>query len=592
MNEPFQSSSRSDTAPVKRGRDQVILKELKDLRTRLKNSEETILKVRRETTELKRQQKELQRRNDELKRAQRELTEQRRLQEELQQSHEDLERIVRERTDELTKAYELLRRIFASMNVHIAYLDRSFNFISVNRAFGESEDRVADFFSGKNYFALYPDMDDKALFQQVLKTGEPVTVYEKPVISSRHSERDVTYWDWSVQPVKDRDGSVAGILLTSVNVTERKRAEENNIRLAAAIESAAEAVVISDVRGIIRYVNPAFEKITGFSRKEAVGRDHHILDGGKHDEAFFSELRATIRRDGFWKGRLLNRKKDGTIYHEDCTYSPIRNPAGDIINYVSIKRDITEKLWLESIAQSVETMNNIGYIFAGVRHEIGNPVNAATMILEVLRSKLVHLEKKAVEGYLDRALSELSRVAYLLRTLKNYNMYERPHLQKINVVKFMDQFLSVVREDFRVRGITIDLAIESDAQLCFADPRALQQILLNFLTNASDALQETKAPLISIRVLKKGGMVRIQVEDNGCGMTDEEQKALFKPFYTTKAKGTGLGLVIVKKMLTMMKGSIEISSRKYFGTIVDIALLDGCQEDTAEQRLYERGQNA
>ena len=96
-----------------------------------------------------------------------------------------------------------------------------------------------------------------------------------------------------------------------------------------------------------------------------MGRDHHILDGGSHNEAFFSELRATIRRDGFWKGRLLNRKKDGTMYHEDCTYSPIRNTAGDIINYVSIKRDITEKLWLESIAQSVETMNNIGYIFAG-----------------------------------------------------------------------------------------------------------------------------------------------------------------------------------------------------------------------------------
>ena len=210
-----------------------------------------------------------------------ELTKQRRLQEELQQSHEDLERTVRERTRELTKAYELLRRIFASMNVHIAYLDRGFNFISVNPAFGEADGRNPDFFSGKNYFALYPDMDDKALFEQVLKTGEPMTVYEKPVISSRHSERDVTYWDWSVQPVKDPDGSVAGVLLTSVNVTERKRAEENNIRLAAAIESAAEAVVISDVRGIIRYVNPAFEKITGFSRKEAVGRDHHILDGGK-----------------------------------------------------------------------------------------------------------------------------------------------------------------------------------------------------------------------------------------------------------------------------------------------------------------------
>ena len=157
-----------------------------------------------------------------MKLAQQELTEQRRLQEELRQSHEDLERIVRERTDELTKAYELLRRIFASINVHIAYLDRDFNFISVNRAFGEADGRNPDFFSGKNYFALYPDMEDKALFLHVMETGEPVTVYEKPFISSQHSERDVTYWDWSLQPVKDPDGSVAGILLTSLTLPNAK----------------------------------------------------------------------------------------------------------------------------------------------------------------------------------------------------------------------------------------------------------------------------------------------------------------------------------------------------------------------------------
>jgi PAS domain S-box-containing protein len=501
-----------------------------------------------------------------------EVTENKRVQEELQRSHEELEKKVRERTDELSKAYELLRRIFAGISIHIAYMDQDFNYINVNRAYAEAEGRTPDFFYGKNHFDLYPDEENRRIFQHVIDIGEPHMEYEKPFLPARDPERGMTYWDWSLQPVKDTDGSVSGLLLTSVDVTNRKHAEENNIRLAAAIESAADAVVISDARGVIQYVNPAFEKITGYSRQDAVGRDQHMLDGGLHDKDFFRDLRETIRRKGFWKGHLINKKKDGARYTEECTYSPIRNNSGEIINYLSIKRDITEKLLLESVAQSVDTMNNIGYIFAGVRHEIGNPVNAVHMILDVLKSKLPHLEKSSIENYLDRALGELSRVEYLLRTLKSYNMYEMPRLQLIRLPDFMNKFLQVAGQDFKDRGISLSCSIEPDAEFCYADPRALQQILLNFLTNASDALAGIENPEIRISA-RKDGTIRIRVEDNGCGMTEEEQKALFKPFYTTKANGTGLGLVIVKKMLTMMKGTIEISSRKNCGTRVEISLL-------------------
>jgi signal transduction histidine kinase len=171
-------------------------------------------------------------------------------------------------------------------------------------------------------------------------------------------------------------------------------------------------------------------------------------------------------------------------------------------------------------------------------------------------------------------------------------MYERPHLHHLSVNRFMEQFLSVVREDFKTRGIAITVSVMPGAEFCYADPRALQQILLNFLTNASDALQGRDNPTITLRAFKTEGKIRIQVEDNGCGMTEEEQKALFKPFYTTKAKGTGLGLVIVKKMLTMMKGSVTISSRKNIGTVVDVSILDGSEEQVVGQLFSERGQSA
>ncbi len=523
-----------------------------------------------------------------------EVTENKRAQAELQRSHEELEKKVRERTDELGKAYELLRRIFSGITVNIAYMDRQFNYINVNRAYAEADGRSPDFFTGKNHFDLYPDGEDRLIFQHVVESGEPYVDYEKPFRPAAGLGRGIMYRDRSLQPVKDTDGSVSGLLLTSVDVTNRKHAEENNIRLAAAIESAADAVVISDARGIIQYVNPAFEKITGYGRQEALGRDQHMLDGGQHDEEFFRDLRETIRRKGFWKGHLINKQKDGTKYTEECTYSPIRNASGAVINYLSIKRDITEKLLLESIAQSVDTMNNIGYIFAGVRHEIGNPVNAVHMILDVLRSKLPRLEKPSIEKYLDRALGELSRIEYLLRALKSYNMYETPRLQNVHLPDFMNKFLQVAAGDFKDRGIAISSSIEPDASLCYADPRALQQILLNFLTNASDALEGRDRPEIRITA-RNDGMIRISVEDNGCGMTEAEQKALFKPFYTTKANGTGLGLVIVKKMLTTMKGTINISSRKNSGTRVEIALLgvppdpDATGEDGKKGLLNGKG---
>ncbi len=515
------------------------------------------------------------------------ITEQR-LTQALQESHEDLERKVRERTDQLTKAYEFLKRIFESIDVHIAYVDRNFNFISVNRAYAVAAGGTPDNFVGRNYFSIFPNSENEAIFKRVVETGEPYIEYEKSFESPGFNGAP-TYWNWSLQPVKDVDGSVSGLVLSAVNVTDRKRAEENSITLAAAIDSAADSIVITDVRGVISYVNPAFEKMTGYSELEAVGSNLHILDSGKQDDRFYRDLRATLKRDGVWTGRLLHKKKDGTLYDEECTYSPISNRAGRTINYVSIKRDVSEKLRLESLAHAMDNMNNIGFIFSGVRHEIANPVNSTNMILSVLREKIGKLEKDAIQDYIDRALSEIARVNYLLRALRSFNLYEKPELQNIQLKDLFDKLMTLVKEDFRAKGIEIEAADESSS-FCYADPRALQQVLINLLTNSTDALRGRSNPRIRVTAADKHSACRIRVEDNGCGMTEQQQLNLFKPFYTTKVKGTGLGLVIVKKMIIAMNGSVEISSRQDSGTTVDIMLPAGKKGGTggtAEIRTHK-----
>ncbi len=353
-------------------------------------------------------------------------------------------------------------------------------------------------------------------------------------------------------------------------MSKRKETDGVNARLAAAVELSTEAVVLTNSRGFIQYVNAAFEHITGYPRDEVVGRSPHLLDSGRHDEAFYRTMREILARDGVWRGQLISRKKDGTLYPEDCTIAIVKSPSNEVTSYISIRRDIMDMVRLESIAEKMDAEKNIGFIFTGVRHEIGNLINSLLMLLSVLRSKLEKIDKPTVGQYLDRALEEVSKGSYLLRSLKNSNMYEKPELQTLNLSTFMDRFIELVKEDFITKEISVTVTVETGAEHCFADPRNLHQILLNLLVNASDALEGREHRQITLTAFGEESSVIIRVKDNGCGMTEEQVQNLFKPFYTTKEKGTGLGLVIVKRLIAAMHGSIKISSLKGAGTTIDI----------------------
>jgi PAS domain S-box-containing protein len=356
----------------------------------------------------------------------------------------------------------------------------------------------------------------------------------------------------------------------SGEMNKRNQTDEIRTPLASAVELSTEAVVLTDSRGFIRYVNSAFEHITGYTREEVVGRSPHILDSGRHDEAFYQSMREILSRDGVWRGQLVSRKKDGTLYHEDCTVALIK--GDDINSFVSIRRDIMDKMRLEAIAEKVDVENNNGFIFTGVRHEIGNVINSLLMLLGVLRTKLDSIEKPAVGEYLDRALEQAMKGSFLLRSLKNADLYEKPELQNIRLSAFMDKFVELVKEDCTVKGISITANRADGAEYCFADPRLLHQILLNLVINASDALEGREHRKIVLAVFEEENRIVIRVEDNGCGMSEEQVKNLFRPFHTTKAQGTGLGLVIVKKLLAAIKGAIKVSSLRNIGTTVDITI--------------------
>ncbi len=356
------------------------------------------------------------------------------------------------------------------------------------------------------------------------------------------------------------------------DITDRKIIQEKNSLLAAVVQSAAESIVILDAEGALQYVNPAFEIITGYAKEEVLGKNFCTFKGGMNSKIFCDEMWEAVEAGEPWEKHLVSSKKDGSRYEEEITIKPVKNNQGEVINFVAVMRDVTEKVRLESIAAAVNNMNNIGYVFSGIRHEIGNPVNSIKVALSVLLDNVETFPQQSIRRYIERSLAEILRLEELLSSLKNFNMYEHPVLQAIDAGPFMYKFLELVQEDFRSQGISIRVIFHPETKTMLADPRALKQILLNILTNSADALEGMDEPKIVIHVFQTLQFVVIRIIDNGCGMSEEEQQNMFRPFYTAKDKGTGLGLIIVRKMLTQMSCSIEITSQKGAGTIVDVSV--------------------
>lgn len=250
-------------------------------------------------------------------------------------------------------------------------------------------------------------------------------------------------------------------------------------------------------------------------------------------------------------------------------------------------RDITEKARLEAIAEAVETTNSIGYIFSAVRHELGNPVNSIKVALSVLGSNIDTYSRETIAEYVERMSSEVSRIEHLLRSLRSFSLYERPEIDRVPMRVLCDELRTLVADELRARNIRLVLALGENVEaLC--DSRAMHQVLLNLVTNASDALAGRPDAVITVRCTQTESVVFLRVEDNGPGLSAEQMSHLFKPFNTTKPAGTGLGLVIARKLLAAMNGTIALESAPGSGTTAILSLQRASVRPDAEPMSNER----
>ena len=453
----------------------------------------------------------------------------------------------------------------------------NFEWQMVNVAAEQMVGRSKEDLLGKRLLVEMPGNRTEGLFDRyvrVVETGVPLShehYYEH--------EKVKTWFHTSAVKLGD------GFVVTFANITARKRADEAQARLATAVEQAAETIVITDPQGTIVYANPAFEKITGYTRTEALGQNPRLLKSGKHDAAFYTSMWETLQSGQVWSGHIINKRKDGKLIEEEATLSPVFDAMGKLINFVAVKRDVTHEVALEAQNRQAAKMEAIGQLAGGVAHDFNNKLQIILGCAEVILDGLP--EDHALRADLQEIQHAASHSADLTRQLLAFSRKQMitPVVLDVNATLSgsMKMFTRLLGENIR-----LSFTLARDNWRVFMDPTQFDQLLANLTVNARDAIAGTGNISIAVAnvsfrendgsdkpdFVAPGDYVTLSISDDGVGMSQEIQSHIFEPFFTTKGvgKGTGLGLATVYGIVKQNHGSITVQSAPGQGTTFTIYL--------------------
>ncbi|MHB8091439.1 MAG: PAS domain S-box protein [Syntrophales bacterium] len=376
------------------------------------------------------------------------------------------------------------------------------------------------------------------------------------------------------QIVRGPDGAYLGRRASNRDITERKRAEEDRLRLAAAIEQSGEMVVMTNREGIIQYVNPAFERITGYAAGEVVGKTPRILKSGKQNEDFYKELWGTLTVGRTWKGHFVNKRRDGLFYEEDATISPVKSLSGKITHYVAVKRDMTEQLKTEKQLHQAQKMEAIGTLAGGIAHDFNNILGAISGYTEISLAKIP--PDSRIKYYLEQIHMASQRAISLVKQILEFSRLTEKEKVPITLTPLVKETIHMLREMIP-STIEIRLNAKTDQDTILGDATQLYQILMNLCTNAYQAMKG-KGGILDVelvrvetgedahdklRGLTPGSYLELTVRDTGEGIDPLIKERIFDPFFTTKkiGEGTGLGLSMVHGIVKSYGGKITVESR-------------------------------
>lgn len=355
------------------------------------------------------------------------------------------------------------------------------------------------------------------------------------------------------------------ILRITTEALERSEALLQRLRYALDQSS---IVALTDVSGKIIYANDKFCEISKYQREELLGQDHRILNSGYHAKEVIRDLWRTIAHGRVWRGELRNVAKDGTVYWVDTTIVPLLTPDGKPEQYLAIRNDITEKKRVEALLRTKETMAQLGQMAAVIAHEVRNPLAGISGAIQVIASRLPQ-ESREVQILRD-VIDRVKGLDEVLSGLLDFARPRAPAMRLCSVRDIVEQASMFFRDTPHHHGISFD--IKGPDLAIQADPELLGRALLNLVMNAAQSIMGSRSPN-EIGVHEIIGHVRVEIDttddevgiavvDDGPGLPEGSEEHLFKPFFTTKIKGTGLGLAVVKQAVDAHRGRLQVSSRR------------------------------
>ncbi len=500
---------------------------------------------------------------------------------------------IKEQQDFLQKALDALTHPFYIIDAN----DYTIKLSNKASHFGEYREGTKCFQLTHNRSEPCGGDDHPCSLLEVKRTKQPVII--------EHIHTDQNWKKRNVEihayPVFDSNGNLTEIIEYSLDITERKREEEERRRLVTAIEQGVDSVVITDRDGIIQYVNPSFEKISGYTQDEVIGKNLRISQSGNYDALFSQEILMILASGKAWQGHLINKKKDGTLLEEEVSITPVLNEAGEVVNYVAVKRDVTEQIKLEEQLRQSQKMAAIGTLAGGIAHDFNNILSAILGYSE-LAKKTLPPGSAAIKD-IDQIITSGERAAALVQQILNISRKTEQKLQPLQPHLIVQEVLQMLRSTLPTT-VEIQTDLDPASGTIMADKTKLHQVVMNLCTNAFQALKDGNGTL---RVtLSRQGMtakdgekdkgspapfIILSVSDTGQGMDPETVSHIFDPYFTTKGqgstKGTGLGLAMVHGIIEGYNGFIEVESEPGHGSTFRV-FIPAVEENTATLEKSEK----
>lgn len=330
------------------------------------------------------------------------------------------------------------------------------------------------------------------------------------------------------------------------------------MKLSSAINQTDEAICITDKNGIIEFINPAFTRLSGFSLAETLGKPANIQKSGCHDAAYYKEMTSTIEGGQTWQKRIINKRKDGSLYPAMMSISPVLNGRGEITHFIGLQQNLENHEKLEQQFYQAQKMEAVGSLVGGIAHDFNNSLAAITGNIFLIKDEIE--DRPEIVAQLEGIENIAFSAAEMIQQLLAFSRRGTITMQPICLNGYLKE-ITKLHQSSTPEHINFTIGISSEPMTVAGDIHLLHQVILNLINNARDAVSGICEPEVRLTLEKTAATdafrklhpdadalayACINIHDNGCGISNEIREKIFEPFFTTKeiGKGTGLGLAM------------------------------------------------